>query len=84
MHTTLFRIHPPSLLHEVSNIHTLLFLKCQYKTIFSKDCFHIDEGAQLQGVFKREKLNKSVSCKSVIPSNYIKTVLYKIFMYDSN
>lgn len=52
--------------------------------MFVKDCFHTDEGAQLQGLFKREKLNESVSYKCVIPSNYIKTVLYKIFIYDIN
>lgn len=42
--------------------------------MFTKDCFHIDEGAQLQGLFKRKQLNESVSYKCVIP----KTALYKI------
>lgn len=49
-----------------------------------KDLFQADLRAQCPGVFKKEKLNEWVSLKCVVLSNYIKTVLHKIFMYDIN
>lgn len=46
-----------------------------------KESFHTDEGAKLQGLFKREQMNESVIYRHMIPSNCIKTVLQAVFMY---
>lgn len=74
MCTSLFRIHLPySFFHGVSN------LKYQNKTIFIKEYFS-QCGMNAIADTRRQELYESVSYKCMIPSIYIKTILYKILM----